>query len=88
MRRIFNNGSWEQGGRFYGGWWQGIGKDLRHDIMIDNKPTIEIDFKAMHAALLFAATNQQSEFDPYSLEDELLSGFSLEEQRSVLNSDG
>jgi len=84
VRRIFNNGSWEQGGRFYGGWWQGIGKDLRHDIMIDNKPTIEIDFKAMHAALLFAATNQQSEFDPYSLEDELLSGFSLEEQRSVL----
>lgn len=84
VRRIFNNGSWEQGGRFYGGWWQGIGKDLRHDIMINNKPTIEIDFKAMHVALLFAAMNQQSEFDPYSLEDELLAGFSLTEQRSVL----
>lgn len=84
VRRIFNNGSWEQGGRFYGGWWQGIGKDLRRDIMINNKPTIEIDFKAMHVALLFAAVNQQSEFDPYTLEDGLLAGFSPEEQRSVV----
>jgi len=22
LRRVFNNGSWEDGGRFYGGWWQ------------------------------------------------------------------
>ena len=22
VRRIFNNSRWDQGGRFYGGWWQ------------------------------------------------------------------
>ena len=24
VRRIFNNGTFEEGGRFYGGWWQRI----------------------------------------------------------------
>ena len=26
VRRIFNRGSWELNGRFYGGWWQQVGK--------------------------------------------------------------
>ena len=34
LRRIFNNGSFQQGGRFYGGWWQNIPK------LCDNKTFI------------------------------------------------
>lgn len=55
VRRIFNNGSFEQGGRFYGGWWQNVKKDLRKRIIMDEseKPTIEIDYKAIHINLLY-----------------------------------
>jgi len=52
--RVFNNGSFSQGGRFYGGWWQNIPKAYRKDIFIDDQSTVEIDFKAIHIKLLYA----------------------------------
>jgi len=67
VKRVFNNSSWELGGRFYGGWWQQIDKDLRTDIMINDTPTLEIDYKSMHVTLLMAAIGQKSNFDPYTL---------------------
>ena len=30
LHRVFNNGSFDQGGRFYGGWWQSIKLSLMH----------------------------------------------------------
>ena len=63
VRRVFNNASWELGGRFYGGWWQQISKELRPDIMINDKPVVEIDFTAMHIALLQAQVAEKSEPD-------------------------
>ena len=36
--RVFNNGSWRQGGRFYGGFWQGIPSAYRKYIRIDGYP--------------------------------------------------
>jgi len=68
VKRIFNNNSWEHGGRFYGGWWQFIERDLRNDIMINGKPTVEIDYKAMHIALLFSEIGYHHEYDPYTLD--------------------
>ena len=53
-RRIFNNRSWNQGGRFYGGWWQRLSKELRKKILIEKTPVIEIDFKGFHIVLLYA----------------------------------
>jgi hypothetical protein len=67
VKRVFNKSSWELGGRFYGGWWQQINKELRADIMINDQPTIEIDYKAMHVNLLMAQINQRSDYDPYNL---------------------
>ena len=29
VNRIFNRNNWDCGGRFYGGWWQGVGSELR-----------------------------------------------------------
>ena len=63
VRRVFNNGSWELGGRFYGGWWQQISKELRPDIMINDNPVVEIDFTAMHIALLQAEVAEKPEPD-------------------------
>ena len=54
VRRIFNNSSWKQGGRFYGGWWQQIGGDNRSRIRLDGRRTIEIDYSGLHIVLLYA----------------------------------
>jgi len=52
--RVFNNSSFEYGGRFYGGWFQNIPSSLRSRIVINNKPTVEYDFRAIHVVLLYA----------------------------------
>lgn len=68
VKRVFNNNSWKHGGRFYGGWWQFIERYLRNDIMINGKPTVEIDYKAMHIALIFSEIGYHHEYDPYKLD--------------------
>ena len=84
IKRVFNDGSWKLGGRFYGGWWQQIPKELRTEIIINGKPTIEIDYKSMHVSLLFARIDHPHEYDPYDIElvNELV-GRGLD-QRSIL----
>ena len=54
LHRVFNNGSWEQGGRYYGAWWQNVNRDLRQRIQIGDKKTIEIDYSGLHIVLLYA----------------------------------
>lgn len=44
LRRIFNNGSFTEGGRLYGGWWQGIPRDYRWHVRINRMNTVEADF--------------------------------------------
>jgi len=38
LYRVFNNGSFDLGGRFYGGWWQRIPRDDRPYITINGQP--------------------------------------------------
>ena len=54
VRRIFNNNSWEDGGRYYGGWWQGMPKDWRKKILLDGSRIVEIDYSGLHIVLLYA----------------------------------
>ena len=54
VRRIFNNNSWESGGRFHGGFWQRLKTDYRKSIWINDAPTIELDYSAMHPSILAA----------------------------------
>lgn len=67
LYRVFNNGSFDQGGRFYGGWWQHAKKHLRRCITIDGHQTIEADFKGLHPAILFAKHGLAIPEDPYAL---------------------
>lgn len=67
LYRVFNNGSFDQGGRFYGGWWQHAKKHLRRCITIDGQPTVEADFKGLHPAMLFAVHGLPVPPDPYAL---------------------
>ena len=44
LRRIFNNDTFEQGGRLYGGFWQGMRSDDRHmHIVIEGDRLAELD---------------------------------------------
>jgi len=54
IRRIFNRGSFEKGGRFWGGWWQRCPKEWRNRIHIDDTPTSEIDYAGLHIVMLYA----------------------------------
>ena len=58
LRRIFNNRSWSQGGRFYHGWWMSSlphreGKWRRY-ITINDRPTVEVDFANLHCCMLYS----------------------------------
>lgn len=69
LRRIFNNASFEQGGRFYGSWWEQIKSDYRHCITIDGKRTVELDYSGMHFAIMYAELGMDLPMeDPYALE--------------------
>lgn len=71
VRRVFNNSSWRQGGRFYGGWWQQIGSEHRPRIKLDGERTIEVDYSGIHIVLLYAelGINYFNEYndDPYTI---------------------
>jgi hypothetical protein len=72
VRRIFNNSRWDQGGRFYGGWWQRCPKEHREKIEFDGIRGLEVDFSGMHIVILYAqeGINYWADIgdDPYSVE--------------------
>ena len=53
LRRVFGHGSFERGGRFYGGWWQNIPSAYRSVITINGKRNIEMDFSQFHPNILY-----------------------------------
>ena len=71
VRRIFNNETFDDGGRFYGGWWQRIDGDYRKDIRMNDVPTVEIDYSSLHVILAYTEAGldywQNSDKDPYDL---------------------
>ena len=70
VTRVFNGGlegKWHLGGRFYRGWWQQIDKEDRSKIYINDKPTLEVDFKAFHPNLLSNELGVKLSGDPYEL---------------------
>ena len=71
VRRVFNNKSFSDGGRFYGGWWQRIDSKFRKDIRLNNSPTVEIDYSALHIILAYSEAGidywQTTNKDPYDL---------------------
>ncbi len=74
LARIFNNGDakdpqFNQGGRFYGGWWLSIPSEYRSRIRINGKKTIELDYSAMHFYMMYAEKGLAIPIgDPYTLD--------------------
>lgn len=71
LYRVFNDGAWNRGGRFYGGWWQSLPKAKRKTIRIDGEPTVELDFKSFHPRLIYHLEGRplEPDDDPYFLTD-------------------
>ncbi len=53
-KRSFSNGNFESGGRFYGGFWQGVPSDMRPYLLINGRHVVENDFSGMHIHILYA----------------------------------
>ena len=65
--RIFNNGSFREGGRFYGGWWQAIPREYRKYLDINHKGTVEYDYSGVHIRMLYGMVGLEPPDDPYDL---------------------
>lgn len=54
LRRVFTRGSFESGGRLYGGFWQQMKKDDRHDyIVINGDGVVGLDFGQIAARIAY-----------------------------------
>ena len=70
LTAIFNNSSWDIGGRLYatntrGISYQSIPSDLRKTILINGKETVEIDYSGLHVSMLYAMKVKRAPQDPY-----------------------
>ena len=84
VRRIFSRGDWNCNGRFYGGFWQQVGSDYRKDIYIDDSPTVEVDYKGLHAAILSAEKGIVCSGDRYDLGSIVCSKLDQKQQRNTV----
>ncbi len=62
--RIFK-GSWDRGGRVYGGSFQNLPKAFRSRLTINGEEVVELDFRGLHPAILYAEAGKRLDFDPY-----------------------
>lgn len=71
LRRVFTYGSFDSGGRLYGGFWQGMKKEARkHSLRIDGEQTVELDYGQMAPRLLYAYAGQtMAQEDAYLIGD-------------------
>ncbi len=72
VHRVFNDSSFELGGRFYGAWWIGAPKAVRPHILINENPTVELDYRATIIHQLYSEEtinyhHRYNDDDPYEL---------------------
>ena len=51
--RIFSEGRFDRGGRFYRGWWQNVPSEYRPYISISGKKTCEYDFSQLNPHMVY-----------------------------------
>ena len=68
LTRIFAE-TWERGGRLYGGFWQGMPKSFRSQLLVDGQPTVELDYSRLHPRMLYnrEGLDFADAFDPYTV---------------------
>ena len=51
--RIFSNGRFDHGGRFYRGWWENVPSEYRKYITIDSKQTNDFDYSQLNPHMVY-----------------------------------
>lgn len=71
LRRYFTNGSFESGGRLFGGFWQALKKRERFDcILIDGEDIVSLDYEQMAPRIMYGMVGSQPpDGDAYDLDD-------------------
>ena len=82
VSRIFSKASWTNNGWFYGGFWQQVDKKFRKDIYLNDKPTVEVDYKGIHPSIL--SINKGKAFKGYEMNELILPGLNKEQQTKAL----
>lgn len=67
LYRVFNDDSWDKGGRYYGPAYQQIPSKLRKHYYLDGEPTVELDFKCLHPSILYAEAGEVIPEDCYHI---------------------
>lgn len=69
VTRIFNDGSYTRGGRYYST-FHGFNSQLRLMTKIDDEPVVEVDYKGLHPSLLYQKAGiQETTIDAYTIGD-------------------
>ena len=69
LKRIFNNGSFEEGGRLYGGFWISMKSDDLKEVTIDDEWVVALDYGQMAIRLAYSLAKAPIHFkDAYSLD--------------------
>ena len=84
VRRIFSRADWNCNGRFYGGFWQQVGSEYRKDIYLNDNPTVEVDYKGLHAAILSAEKGTVYGGDRYELGSVVCPRLDQKQQRKAV----
>ncbi len=60
LRRVFTQGSFDSGGRLFGGFWQPLGKEARRKgLMIKGEDVVELDYGQMNPRILYGLCGAQ-----------------------------
>lgn len=66
LARIFSQGSFSKGGRFYRASYQQLHKADRAKMTIDGEPVVELDFCSMHPTMLYLKAGLEPPEDAYA----------------------
>ena len=67
LYRVFNSPDFNEGGRFYGGWWQTIPSRYRSMIILDGKQTVELDYGQLNPTMMYAKAGRTLDGDAYDI---------------------
>jgi hypothetical protein len=67
LHRIFNDGTFERGGRLYGPWYQYAPGWVRKQIWIEDTKTVELDYSGMSVRMIYHDRGIDYRDDPYTI---------------------
>ncbi len=91
LYRIFSDGDFERGGRFYRAWWINTPEEYRKRITIDGQPTVELDYSRYHISMAYAELGKSFDFDPYDIlpvESDIITDITKQTVNALLNASG